>query len=191
MPDLTVVYDANVLYPAPLRDLLIRLAQTGTVRARWTDAILDEVFRSILADRPDLKARDLTRTRGLMCAAVRDCLVTGYEPRISTLTLPDADDRHVLAAAIHCGAQAIVTGNTKDFPARTLAPLGVEAVTPDEFVLGLVESTPEIVLETVTRQADALKKPPSTVGQLLETLAKNGLGRAVAALRDHRRADGP
>lgn len=47
-----VIYDACVLYPAPLRDLLIRVAQAGLVRARWTDAILDEVFRNIAADRP-------------------------------------------------------------------------------------------------------------------------------------------
>lgn len=65
-----VVYDACVLYPARLRDLLIRVAQTGIVRARWTDAILDECFRSILDDRPDLDLVALQRTRELMIRAV-------------------------------------------------------------------------------------------------------------------------
>ena len=48
---------------------------------------------------------------------VPDCLVTGYEPLISGLSLPDADDRHVLAAAIHVGASLIITYNLSDFPA--------------------------------------------------------------------------
>jgi len=58
-----VVYDACVLFPAPLRDLLVRLAQTGVVRAKWSEQILDEVFRNVLRVRPDLKPEQLERTR--------------------------------------------------------------------------------------------------------------------------------
>ena len=101
----TVIYDACVLYPAPLRDLLVRLAMSGIVRARWTDEILDEVFRNLLEDRPDLDQARLQRTRELMNAAVSDVLVEDYHPLIDTLDLPDPHDRHVLAAAIRCGAQ--------------------------------------------------------------------------------------
>ena len=97
-----VVYDACVLYPAPLRDLLLRVAHAGLVRARWTDAILDECFRNVLLGRPELDERALQRTRALMNAAIADCLVTDYEPLIPGLDLPDANDRHVLAAAIRC-----------------------------------------------------------------------------------------
>lgn len=104
-----VLYDACVLYPAPLRDLLIRLANTGIVRARWSEAILDECFRNIQEQRPELKPEALQRTRELMKKAVVDCMVTGFESLIDGLTLPDPDDRHVLAAAIRVGAQAIVT----------------------------------------------------------------------------------
>ena len=60
------VYDASVLYPSTTRDLLIRVAQAGLVQARWTETILDEVFRSIRADRPDLDPAKLLRTRALM-----------------------------------------------------------------------------------------------------------------------------
>lgn len=95
-----VIYDACVLYPAPLRDLLIRLGLTGIVRVRWTEDILDECFRNILEQRPDLKPEALQRTRELMRQAIPDCMVTGHEPLIDGLTLPDDDDRHVLAAAI-------------------------------------------------------------------------------------------
>jgi hypothetical protein len=69
-----------------------------------------------------------------MDRAVPDCLVTGYEPLIEGLTLPDPNDRHILAAAIRCGAQIIVTLNLKDFPADVLDPYGVEAMHPDEFL---------------------------------------------------------
>jgi hypothetical protein len=42
-----------------------------------------------------------------MDAHVLDCLVTGYESLIPSLTLPYKDDLHVLAAAICCGADSI------------------------------------------------------------------------------------
>ena len=192
MAAFTVVYDACVLYPAPLRDLLIRLAQTGLFQARWTEAILDEVFRSILADRPDLKPEQLSRTRELMNAAVRDCQVTGYEQLIDAMVLPDPDDRHVLAAAAHCGALVVVTANVKDFPESALAPHGIEAQPPDEFVMNLVDLAPEVVMEAVTKQAAALKKPAITVEGLLAILEKSGLTRTVAELRAlRRRAEEP
>src|SRR5438105_10513690 len=110
-PPVTAVFDANILYPAPLRDLLIRIAQTGLVRAKWTETIHDEWIRNVLKDNPHLSAERLARTRTLMNEAVRDCLVTGYEDLIASLSLPDPDDRHVLAAAIHAHAEVIVTVN--------------------------------------------------------------------------------
>lgn len=189
MATFTVVYDANVLYPAPLRDLLIRLGQTDLFRARWTDAILDEVFRSILEDRPDLEPENLARTRQLMCDAVRDCLVTGYEPLIQALELPDGDDRHVLAAAVRCGAQVIVTNNVRDFPESALTPLAIEARIPDEFVLNLLDLCPEVVLETIAKQAAGLKRRQTTVDELLGTLERNGLEKSVAEIRELRRTD--
>ena len=95
----TAVYDANILYPAPLRDLFIRLAQAGLVAARWTDAIHGEWVRNVLKDNPQLSPERLSRTRSLMNEAVRDCLVTGYEDLIESLSLPDPDDRHGCRAA--------------------------------------------------------------------------------------------
>jgi hypothetical protein len=179
-----VIYDACVLYPAPLRDLFVRLGMVGIVRARWTESILDECFRSILEQRPDLKAEQLVRTRDLMREAIADCTVTGYEHLIDGLKLPDADDRHVLAAAIRAGAQAIVTFNLKDFPQLALAPYDVEALHPDEFVLDLLDLAPAAVANVIRDQAASLKSPPRTIAELLDTLRDNGLVQAVAKLRE-------
>src|SRR5436309_15327350 len=121
MPTPTVILDACVLYPAPLRDLLLWLALLGLYRPRWTEMIHDEWMRSLLKERPDLTRDRLERTRDLMDKAVPDCLVAGYEGLIAGITLPDPDDRHVLAAAIHGNAEIIVTYNLKDFPTDTLA----------------------------------------------------------------------
>lgn len=179
-----VLYDACVLYPAQVRDLLLRIATTGVARARWTDAILDECFRSILADRPDLDVEKLARTRALMVRAVADCLVTGYEHLIEGLDLPDPGDRHVLAAAIRAHAQAIVTFNLRDFPDHVLACYDMEAKHPDEFVLDALDLAPGAVVQCVTAQAAALRNPPVTVAEVLDILRRAGLVQSVARLRE-------
>ena len=180
---LTVIYDACVLYPAPLRDLLVRLARTGLFRACWTEAIHDEWIRNVLADRPDLSAAQLERTRQLMNGAVRDCVVTGYEKHIEQLTLPDPDDRHVLAAALEARAWLVVTFNLRDFPTTALRPYGIEAQHPDEFILRVIALNPLTIRETVETHQQALKNPPKTPVQYLETLSLQKLPKTVAALR--------
>ena len=91
----TALFDACVLYPAPLRDFLMRLAITDLFRAKWTDEIHDEWIRNVLKNRADLTEERLHRTKALMNSNVRDCLVQGYKDLIPSLNLPDANDRHV------------------------------------------------------------------------------------------------
>ncbi len=124
---ITVVYDACVLYPAPLRDLLMRLALTDLYRARWSDQIHEEWITAVLRNRPDLSRAQLERTRSLMNAYVRDALVDGYQSLVPALELPDPNDRHVLAAAIQCGADLILTFNLDDFPEQALTIHGLGA----------------------------------------------------------------
>jgi predicted nucleic acid-binding protein len=181
----TAVYDANVLYPAPLRDLLIRIAQTGLVRAKWTDAIHDEWIPNVLKRNPHLSADRLARTRRLMNEAVRDCLVTGFEDLIESLTLPDPDDRHVLAAAIKAEADVIVTYNLADFPAEALEPHGLEALHPDDFLVYLLDRAPNIVSAAAKRHRESLKNPPKTVVEYLESLEGQGLAQTVSTLRQY------
>ena len=178
-----VVYDACVLYPAPVRDLLIRVAQADIVRGRWSNQILDEVFTNLARDRPDIPQERLDRTRRLMCEAVRDCMVSGYEPLIDAIVLPDLKDRHVVAAAIRAGAQVIVTFNTKDFPAAALSQFNVEAKHPDDFLLESIDIAPGRVVRIVIEQAADLLNPQQSPGEVLHTLAKLGLGQSAARLQ--------
>src|SRR6266508_3632867 len=179
----TALFDACVLYPAPLRDLLMWLALTDLFNAKWTDEIHDEWIRNVLADRPDLKPEQLERTRLLMNSKIRDCLITGYENLIEGLILPDPDDRHVLAAAIRAGADVIVTFNLTDFPAATLAHFDIEAQHPDDFLVGLLDVAPGGVCGAVKRQRESLRNPPRTAEELLSTLESQGLTQTVARLR--------
>lgn len=153
----TVVFDACVLYPAPLRDFLMWLSMSGRFRARWSIAIHDEWKRNLLVNRPDLTKEQLDRTSELMDRAVPDCLVEGYETLLDGLTLPDPNDRHVLAAAIRCSASVIVTFNERDFPRDQLAPYGIESQHPDEFVDNLLDLDIAAVVSAAQRQRAQLK----------------------------------
>ncbi len=179
----TVVYDACVLYPAPLRDLLMHLALSDLYRARWSDRIHDEWTRNVLASRPDLTQDQLNRTRQLMNAHVRDSLVTGFEYLIPSISLPDPDDRHVAAAAIHSGASLIVTFNLKDFPAEALKPYNLAAQHPDDFIVDLLDLHPAGVLEAAASHRRSLKNPPKAADVYLDTLLAQGLTQSVALMR--------
>lgn len=178
----TAVYDACVLYPAPLRDFLMWLGLSGRFRARWSAQIHDEWKRNLLKNRQDLTAEQLNRTSDLMDRAIPDALVTGYEPLIAGLTLPDPDDRHVLAAAIRCHASVIVTFNEKDFPAEVLESFGLEAQHPDMFVENLFDLDQAAVVAAAQRQRQQLQNPPMDVERYLEVLLRQGLTQTVKGL---------
>lgn len=182
-PTFTAVYDASVLYPAPLRDLLMHLALTQLFRARWSADIHAEWMEAVLRDRPDLARAQLERTRELMDSNVLDCVVTGHQSLIAGLDLPDPDDRHVLAAAIRASASVIVTHNLKDFPQQRLGPYGIEAQHPDEFVVHLLDLSPGLVCAAVRRQRSNLRRPPFSVDEFLATLERQRLPETVARLR--------
>ena len=161
----------------------MHVAVTDLYRAKWTDAIHDEWIRNVLKDRPDLRPEQLQRTRELMNAHARDCLVTGYETLIDAVTLPDPNDRHVLAAGIRAGVDVIVTFNLKHFPEASLKPYGIEAQHPDEFLMFQLDLAPNIVGAAAKRHRASLKNPPKDVEEYLATLEAQGLAQTVSALR--------
>lgn len=181
----TVIYDACVLYPAPLRDLLMHLALTGAYRARWSEQIHDEWTRNKLKNRPDVSKTQLDRTVGFMNQAIPDSLVSDYEPLVQGLDLPDEDDRHVLAAAIKCGASVIVTYNLKDFPAKILKRFEIEALHPDVFLSDIWDLDQAAVLKAVQKQRASLKNPVYSPRELLDILLKQRLPEIVKNLSSY------
>ena len=184
MSSYTALLDANVLYPAPLRDLLLQLAVADVFRAKWTADIHREWIDALIENEPHRNRAALERTRDLMDRSTRDCLVTGYEPLIASLTLPDPDDRHVLAAAIVGRCDAIVTHNLKDFPEESLAPYAIEAQHPDEFLCNHLNLTPGAFCGAVQKVRHRLRNPPYTVDRYLENLMQQGLIATVAELKN-------
>lgn len=182
----TAIYDACVLYPAPLRDFLMWLSLSGQFRARWSRTIHEEWKRNLLIKRPDLTWAQVNRTSELMDCAIPDGLVEGYEALIAGLVLPDPDDRHVLAAAIRCGASVIVTFNERDFPQETLAPYGIESQHPDEFVGNLLDLDAAAVVAAAQHQRAQLKNPPMDVDRYLDILFRQGLVHTTKVLTNYR-----
>jgi hypothetical protein len=120
-----------------------------------------------------------------MDASVRDAKVFGYENLIDALVLPDPNDRHVLAAAIKAGANAIVTFNLKDFPSDVLASYGIEAIHPDEFIYYQIDLAPAIACGAIKRQRESLKNPPKAKDEFLAILQKQQLPLTVSALKTY------
>lgn len=176
----TVVFlDASVLYPAPLRDLLLELAVSDLFRAKWSASVQDEWIRALLRNRPDLTAERLERTRRLMDAHVRDALVTGFEDLIGEIELPDPDDRHVLAAAAVARVDMILAANIRHFPEPILSAHGLEAQHPDVFLANLCDQSPTPFLDALHRVRARLRNPPVSREQHLDTLRRVGLNDTV------------
>lgn len=186
MSAFTVIFDANVLYPAPIRSLLMFLAQTELFRARWTLEIHEEWIQNLLVKRTDLTREKLEMVRDMMIEAVPDSLVTGYEPAIEGLVLPDPDDRHVLAAALRASAEIIVTKNLKDFPREYLDPYNVMAQHPDDFILDLIDLETPKILTAFKEDRTHYLNPPYTVDDYLDILKKQELIKSVAYLSEYR-----
>lgn len=181
----TALLDANVLYPAGLRDFLLRLADRRLYAPLWSADIHAEWMRNLLADRPHLSADTLERTRAAMDWHFPAAVVTGYAALAEVLDLPDPGDRHVLAAAIPGRADVIVTWNLRHFPADRLASSVLAARSPDAFIAGLFETGPEEVVAAVRGHRAALRNPPRSASDHLTALERVGLARTAALLRPH------
>lgn len=169
---LAVVMDACVLVPAALCDFLLRAAAAGLYRLCWTNDILDEVQRTLINDlgkQPEQVARRIAA----MTRAFPDALVTSHTRLIGSIPVEiNAKDRHVVAAAVASGAPLIVTSNLRDFPAAALESLGVEAQSPDEFLMDLFALDADAVQIIVVRQSAALRTPPMTPLEVVEALGR-------------------
>ena len=177
------VLDACVLYPAQLRNFLLRLADNDWFCLFWSDEIQNEWIHNLLRDRKDLKRENLERTRQNMDSYFPNSIVQGYEAIISSLQMPDMNDRHVLAAAIHIKAEYIVTFNLNDFPKSALQYHGIESISPDELTLLLIQEAPFLVLQAAETHRLSLTRPSLSVTEYLTMLEKQRLPKTVDFLR--------
>ena len=169
------ILDACVLYPAPIRDILLNLADQGLFIPKWSKIIEEEWIRNLLLNRQDLQRSKLERTVKAMENAFPSSQVNGFEDIVNTLSLPDKNDNHVLAAAIKSDSSLIITFNLKDFPANELLTYGIKAMNPDDFIIELIEKDEAKVNQGFSNQLQSLRNPPKTREELLETLRKCGL----------------
>jgi predicted nucleic acid-binding protein len=179
----SLLLDACVLYPAPVRDLLLYIADADLFEPKWSAQIHEEWVRNLSKNRTDLTIDSLKKTVNAMNRAFPEANVSNFAKLIPTLNLPDPDDRHVLAAAIQAGADQIVTFNLKDFPAEILKRYNITATHPDSLIAKIATEFPNEVFAAFSRQVEHLKNPPFTMDQVLHSLVKCGLHESVKILR--------
>lgn len=189
MSSFTAFFDTNVLVPIAMRDLLMQLASTGAFRAKVSHTVIFEM-RRVLVDDWGHPADKIDRCIEHMQSRALDSIVHGYESSIEGLKLPDPDDRHVLAAAIHGGAGVIVTCNLKHFPQNVVEHHGIHVQHPDEFVANLLDLHPQAVVGSVQVILDRLKNPPLTPSELFDVYTRNQLVKTAVELRGYFGGDG-
>lgn len=160
---------------------MLRFCQAGLFRARWSGDILDEWTRNLLAQKPHLTESIQSQLKAMQ-EAFPEALVTGYEPLMEALVLPDPDDRHVLAAAIRCGAQHIVTENLADFPDRALEAFSIRAIDADEFLSRTFDLYPAEALVTLHTVREGYRNPPFTPSEFIMDLMAKGLPKLGSRL---------
>ena len=165
-----------------MRDALLRFAEAGLFRARWSPQILDEWQRNLIADKPDL-AGSIASQMVAMKAAFPESCVNGGKALIESLDLPDKDDRHVLATAITAGAEHIVTENLKDFPNAALACYGISAVTADDFLSSTFELYPGEALRAMRKMRGAYTQPALTQSEFIFDLQTKGMPKLASMLK--------
>ena len=171
MEELLVILDSCVIFPMPLCDTLLRVAEAELYSLRFSQEILDGATRNLVKKgiMTDAKA---ARFQTMIKNTFPDAMVE-VPPELVELMTNHPGDRHVLAAAIIAKAQIIVTDNLKHFPQEALEPYGLEVQHPDVFLTQLFDNDPESMVEVIRQQAEDLKKPPLTVAKLLEKLEQN------------------
>jgi predicted nucleic acid-binding protein len=185
------ILDASVLYPLPLRDTLLRVAEIELYDPYWSERILAEVTRNLILDRRATEEQASNLTNAMRSAFDSATVPEDAIAQLESAMANDPKDRHVLAAAVASDAQAVVsdaqavvTFNLKHFPNAACEPLAIEPLHPDNFLLDLYSLDSDGVLAVLERQAAALTRPPMTINDLLDCLAAT-VPSFAQALRAH------
>ncbi|WP_349254322.1 PIN domain-containing protein [Rhizobium sp. CB3171] len=166
-----------------MRNVLVQCAFDGLIEAHWTDDIHGEWIRNLAANSPETPVSRLEATRDRMKDVLPDADVANYRALVPSLSLPDPDDRHVLAAAVAAKASVIVTWNLKDFPAADLRPYGGTCTSPDDFLAGLYSTFSSALIDSVKSARQNLRKTTPSAEEFIDALDHQGLKKVSAILR--------
>jgi PIN domain len=179
------VFDACILYPFHLRNIIVQAAVDRLVEARWTEAIHDEWIRSVTMRTPEIPSQRLERTRQLMNRALPRATVTGYEHHLTAVRLPDPNNRHIVAAAIAGRASLILTWNLRHFPPNELKKYGLERETPDAFLSGLYDRVPDLTVGSLSNARRNLSRTQVSISEFLDILEGQNLKSLAKRIRKH------
>jgi hypothetical protein len=179
------VFDACILYPFHLRNIVVQAAVDRLVEARWTDEIHDEWMRNLVVDVPAIPMERLQVTRRLMNDALPAATVGGYEEHIPRITLPDPEDRHVVAAGIVANATHVLTWNLRHFPANELRKFGLRRMTPDAFLAGLFDQIPDLVISSLANARRNLSKTGVSASDFIAILERQKLVQVAKRVVKH------
>lgn len=178
--------DANVLHPAFLRAALLWFADARLLRPVWSKDVLAEWRRSVRRRHPDMDDGKLDRLQEIFTSPFPDAEVSDYAAFIDAVELPDADDRHVLAAAIVGRCNGIITCNLKHFPVDIVSKFGIEVVHPDEFIVNIIDLDENKAIAACKRHRQAMGISRITAEQYLERFEICGLIQAHQRLLPHK-----
>jgi hypothetical protein len=181
------VFDACILYPFHLRNILVQAAVDRLVEARWTDEIHDEWTRNLAVGARAIPMARLRNTRLLVNSALPAAMVTGYEDHLAAVSLPDPEDRHVVAAGIAAGATLILTWNLRHFPAKELQKFGLRRETPDDFLSCIYDEVPDMVINSLAKARQNLTKTNVSASDFIDILDRQRLGQLAMRAQGHLR----
>jgi hypothetical protein len=181
----TALLDACVLFLVAVCDSLLSVAATGLYAAKWTRQIEAEWMRSLEA-KQGKPPGTYAKRRDAMREAVPDWEVAedAWSRIAPGLQLPDAQDVHVLAAAIAGHVDCIVTANLKDFADAAVAPFGIQAIHPDQFLVAQFDLDPMSVIAASKQQRARLQNPADTPHAFADALERNALVLTAQRMRE-------
>lgn len=182
-----VLLDTCVLYPTVMREVLLAVAARGLFEPLWSERILGEWVRAAAKLGPEGLVQAESEVAMVRARWPGACVTPG-KALLDRLWLPDANDVHVLAAAIAGHADVVLTENAKDFPRNILAEEGLSRADPDAFLIGLYASAPELVADAVAQvhaTANRLSDRPWDLRKLLKKARLFRLGKALGSAPDY------
>lgn len=181
----TAVIDACVFYGMLKTDVLMSLCTRGLFAAKWSERIENEWVGHLKENMPE-RVTEIIHRKDQMRRAVPDWEVCkqGISDLIGCLTLPDMDDRHVLAAAIVGHADCIVTDDTWGFDRSVISNYGIEVIDTDSFIINQLDLDEYQSLAAFKAMRLRWRKPEATAEDFCAAFQKNKLLLTAQRLRD-------